>query len=291
MIRENLPNSPEYHKTFKIDVTKNLGQVAVLSPASPERAEISDIAYPYEYFDAQVQFAKRWSVVADDSFSAMLLRKTSLYRTISGQIPGPEGVSKNWTTLTNGVDDNDPSMIASRLYDAFLRQPRSRYTAPDHDGAFGYDYYPNDHLVKIHFTNPRRGESPFSADNMPQRQNEFKHLLEHIQDVHPDADKVVSASWIRSTKSYQSLFPPDLNTPKSLMSTDMFLGGDSVWGQFMDRNGNINQRVYDQFITAIQDAKSPEDLIAAFPYKVLRVEDSIEKYYRYYNVEPERISA
>jgi hypothetical protein len=68
------------------------------------------------------------------------------------------------------------------------------------------------------------------------------------------------------------------------MSVDMDFGGNSVWGQFLDSNGNVNQRVYDQFFEAVSRADSLDDLLAAFPYKTLKAEDPISKYYDYYGL-------
>ncbi|SRR6266568_4989124 len=79
---------------------------------------------------------------------------------------------------------------------------------------------------------------------LDQRRSEFKNMLENIHREHSNARNVVSASWIRSTASYRQLFPQDLDEPTDLMSPDIHFAGDSIWGQFTDRYGNVNERVY-----------------------------------------------
>lgn len=78
--------------------------------------------------------------------------------------------------------------------------------------------------------------------------------------------------------------PPNISEQQSLMSVDMSFNGDSLWGQFIDRNGNTNTRVYDQFMSAIKEADTLDDLLKAFPFKVLQANDPIATYYEYYGL-------
>lgn len=252
----------------------------------PEAVEPNPYSHPMGYFDAQVQFAEKWSEITGEDATKTLLEKTALYRRIWQQKAPLDRVPENWTGLLDGLGkDAKNKDVTSLLYGAYIAQPHSAYTPPVHTGAFGYDYLADKHIVKIHFTNPERGESPFSEENMQKRRQEFKQKLEAVLVDHPDAETLMSASWIRSTSSYRSMSPPDIAEQQSLMAPDMAFGGDSLWGQFIDKNGNTNQRVYDQFINAIGRAHSVDDLLAAFPYKVLKAEDPISKYYEYYGVD------
>lgn len=177
------------------------------------------------------------------------------------------------------IDNADDA--ASLLYEIYKNKPQSLYSPPDHAGAFGYDYYPETDTVKVHFKNPVRGENPF--EDLEERRADFKNMLQGIKADHPEAKKVVSASWIRSIKQYRDLFPPSI-VEQDMMSSDMFLRGDSTWGQLIDRNGFTNQKVYSAFTKGIESAQSVDDLIEAFPRKVSRVEDDIDTYYKFYDV-------
>lgn len=253
---------------------------------TPVAQELNPLGYPIGYFDPQVRFAQKWAILTGEGFDKVLLHKTALYRRLFGAKAPQDSLPQEWVAILQGNDANTPSdCITGKLFEHYSHIPDSRYTPPEHPRAIGYDYYPDRRVVKIHFNNPKRGTSPFSAENMLRLRSEFKEMLDEIRTTHPEAETLVSASWVRSTKGYRSLSPPDIAEQVSLMSTDMAFGGDSVWGQFLDKFGQTNQRTYRQFVVSVQAARSLDELLAAFPYQVLKAEDPIVKYYRYYGIE------
>jgi hypothetical protein len=251
---------------------------------NPENNVINPYEFPVGYFDAQVRFAKKWSEVTGEGFADVIEAKTAIAR----RLGGPESLHE---TLS-GIDQSaDPTSITASLYDRYLEQPDSLHADPEDETAFGYDYHPDTKTVKIHFTNPRRGEKPLSDENMPKREADFRALLEHVRENHPEAALLMSATWLRSTRHYRDLSPPDIDEQRDLMSPDMKLAGNSVWGQFIDASGHTNQRVYDQFVAALETATTKEELIAAFPLKTLMAVDPIDKYFDHYQVERPSTSA
>lgn len=249
--------------------------------------QVNEKEYPFGCFSAQVHFASRWAAVTGSSFTEALLKKTAIYRTLTGEIlrpedAPPEGVSNilDKVYTSHGIDG-----LTRTLFDAYTQLPGNNYHPHYRFGAFDYKYNESDHVIKVHFENPQRGESPLAPEKICQRRDDLRSMFTHIHAAHPDVRTVVSASWIRSIKGYQALFPPDIDSPRDLMSPAMFFAGDSVWGQFIDRNGNVNTRVYTQFLESLSTAQNTTDLVNAFPFKVRLVEDPIEKYYKYYNVE------
>ncbi|HXB14062.1 MAG TPA: hypothetical protein VNZ45_18875, partial [Bacteroidia bacterium] len=48
-------------------------------------ATISEIEYPYEYFDAQVRFAMKWSEISQEPISKTFLKRTDLYRCLTNE--------------------------------------------------------------------------------------------------------------------------------------------------------------------------------------------------------------
>jgi RimJ/RimL family protein N-acetyltransferase len=252
---------------------------------SAEKSELNPLTHPFGYFDAQVQFAQKWAHISGEDFATVLLEKTALHRRIFMQARPQNGDTHEWSALLAGLNkDTDSETVSSALYEAYASKPYSKYDATPRRSALGYDYQPDSKTVKIHFTNPERGKNPFSEENLALRRQEFRHLLEEVSERHPDAQLLMSASWLRSTKSYRSLSPPNIAEQQDLMSTTMSFSGDSVWGQFIDRNGNLNQRVYDQFVTSLQKAETIDELLGAFPYKTIMAKDPIDKYFQYYGV-------
>lgn len=252
---------------------------------TPEVGPINPLEFPLEYFDAQVHFAFKWSELTGEPIADTLKSKTAIFRRMTGSAHSDDEADAQWNDLVSQLDPTaTPDEVTSTFFDAYSHDPANRYQPDGHSSALGYDYIPATKTVKIHFTNPRRGEKPLSDENMGKRREEFQALLENVREEHPEAALLMSATWLRSTDHYRALSPPDIAPAKNLMSPDMKFGGNSVWGQFIDASGNVNQRVYDQFMERIDSARTLEDLIDAFPYKTMQAVDPIDKYFDYYGV-------
>lgn len=239
-----------------------------------ESHEVNSYTYPRGYFDAQVVFAQKWCELTGEDIAWVLATKT----TVARQITGDQDLLGN---LVSGSRDH--KSLTDQLYSAYTKRPESMYV--DLGGSsFGYDYHPDTKIVKIHFSNPRRGERPLSEENMIKRREEFRVLLQEVRSKYPEAALLMSATWLRSTASYRSLSPPDIDPERDLMSPEMKLTGNSVWGQFVDASGNLNRRVYDQFVASVRNAQDLDELMSAFPYRTVMAVDPIEKYYKYYGL-------
>lgn len=252
---------------------------------TPERQAINPLEFPREYFDAQVHFAFKWSELTAEDLAETLRTKTALFRRMTGTANSDDEADKMWHTYLSKINPSaTPDEVTSLLFDEYGNNPANTYEAKGHQGALGYDYLPDTRTVKIHFTNPRRGEKPLSDENMDKRREEFRALLENVRTEHPEAALLMSATWLRSTRHYRELSPPDIAPAKNLMSHNMKFGGNSVWGQFIDSSGNVNQRVYDQFIERLATVKTLGELIDAFPYKTMQAVDPIDKYFEFYGL-------
>lgn len=251
--------------------------------SNPELSEINPLAYPIEYFDAQVHFAQRWAEISGQDFTEILRTKTAIHRRMTENAITQGQTSDDWANLISGAtSDSDPEAITELLYGAYRGNPCNAYVRPTSPSALGFDYIPDTQTVKIHFTNPERGVKPLSDENMVKRRRDFRAVLEEVRTEHPEAALLMSATWLRSTSRYRSLSPPDISEQKSLMSTEMNFGGNSVWGQFIDATGNGNRHIYDQFIQSVAKAVSLDMLVESFPYKTLLAVDPIGTYYEYY---------
>ncbi len=252
---------------------------------SPESKGVNPLEFPVEYFDAQVHFAYKWSDISGEDLASVLETKTVLYRRFTGSAAATEEGNSDWDTLLADIDPSmGPDEITKVVYGAFAERPDSLHQPGKHQTALGYDYFEDRDTVKIHFTNPRRGEKPLSDENMPKRRNEFRALLENVREEHPEAAMLMSATWLRSTSHYRDLSPPDIAPQKDLMSPDMKFTGNSIWGQFLDASGNVNQRIYEQFMNSVEAAETVEDLVDAFPYRTQMALDPIDMYYEYYGM-------
>jgi hypothetical protein len=264
-----------------------------------ERAKENPREYPFEYFDAQVQFAAKWSELSGEPFEQTLLTRTALKRRLSlKEERNPEG--EEVVDLYEGADSVEE--VSSALYDHYLSLPDSNYDfdaepADAHDGRrfFSYDYYPNNKMnggrntIKVHFAGNKRGEkSRLSSDLLPERQAELKAMIDTICAEHPEAEEVVGGSWLYAIPGYRDSFPPEfIANMKPLVPAElaeqipgsipnMSFTGNSVWGQFIDSHGWTNQERYQQFLDGVQGATSLLDLYEALPLKPLQPSASTE---------------
>lgn len=259
---------------------------------STSTAELSispnDPQYPQGYFDVQVEFAKRWSEIAGEDIAETLLHKTALYRAITAEKPTEDTSPLVWAAFLNGRSPAEVANISERLYDVYAQQPHSRYVPPQNRfGMFGYEIYQDRNAVKLHIDNPRRGISPLAPEHLRERHTEFKAMLEEIQHTHSEITTFLTGSWVYSTEKFRNLLPPNVET-KDLMSLDMFFGGNSLWGQFINKDGELNERLAHEFLKGIRKADSLQDLIDAFPRRTIFTQGAIERYYEHYGVEMER---
>lgn len=245
----------------------------------------SDNKYPFEYFDAQVRFALKWSVLSGVPLTEVLQKKTALYRRVTGR-KYPYG-DEIWNKLTVGLSDESlsPEIIATGMYDTYLDQPQqNNENTENHFGMFAFDYYPaNDQTgeknrIKVHFLPQKNKGDKSSLDIqfLDERRADIHRMFTYIHEKHPQAEEVIGGSWLYALNSYRDSFPPQFTVNmKRLVPPEfayipntvptMSFTGDSVWGQFIDRNGGVRQYVYDVFIKNVLKSKTLEDLINSFP--------------------------
>lgn len=258
-----------------------VGQHWETAPEHP--THINNIVYPLGYFAAQVSFAQKWVGLTGDSMEETLRNRTALCRVITNDKNPKEDNFGLWNTaLRNTRRCASTKDLTIDLYKAYCDQPFSHHQdVAQAFNAFSYDYRETDQTIQLHFDNPKRGESPLSANSLPQRQAEFKALLENVQAEHPEARRFIVGTWLFEHPGFRSLFPVDI----ALGEPPVFsLQGNSLWGQFVNSAGKVNQRAYNSFINALQKSRTVDALMEAFPYKVLFTNDEIGKYYEFYNI-------
>lgn len=220
--------------------------------------------YPLGWFDVQLLYADKLAAITDTSAEESR-RKMPISQILPAEVITAEASTQE-------------------LYGHFADQEDSDYAPSHRFGAFDYGYNPDSNLIKVHFENPQRGISPLAADKLPGRRAEFRDMLQAARSEYPEAEFCMSATWLRATEGYRELFPPTIAEDTDLMHPDMSFGLNYVWGQFIDRNGNTNERAASQFLEGVLAAETPADMIDAFPLRAKMVHDPIQLYYDYYDV-------
>ncbi|MBI3576702.1 hypothetical protein HY086_01535 [Candidatus Gottesmanbacteria bacterium] len=268
----------------------------------------TEVEYPFEYFDAQVRFAKKWSELSGDTFEKSLIDKTALYRRIVGEIGSKKKQNQLWFKAVEQVSRKSDVTSASRLlYSTYLKQEHSKYVVPTHHeddgkhfGSFGFDYFEHNRLnngkntVKIHFINTQRGEkSGLNKDFQFQRREDLKRMFNYIKEKYPDAEEVIGGSWLYALPGYRDSFPPKFIASMKRMVPDSFdsaipdsvphmsFTGNSVWGQFVNRSGGPRVDAYKKFIDGVNTSRTLVDLIEAFPMKTMQPKAPISVFYNW----------
>lgn len=268
-------------------------RVPTVEPSHEDVAN-NPLEYPIEYFDAQIRFATKWAELSGDDIEQTLMTKTALGR----RLGLTDGVDKDGNDISSLIDgESDPDEITQKLYKRYTSLESSLYVEKDLSSEgrkyFGYDYYPDNkqnngrNTIKIHYENNSRGErSGLSKDQLADRQSELKKMVSSVIEEHPEAEEVIGGSWLYNMPAYVASFPDEFTdnmavlVPRDLAEhypdaiPMMAFSGNSVWGQFMDKHGWVNQERYDQLVSGVDVATTLVELFEAIPLKPLQPKSS-----------------
>lgn len=272
--------------------------------------ENNSIEYPFEYFDAQVLFAFKWSDLSGDPMQEVLWDKTCIYRRLTGENPAKVSDPKPVWYEFLGLLQKERYKISRELYALYVTQPIAIYKAPvypendgKHFGFFSFDYYTNDprndnkNTIKIHFINLERGEKSGLASTYSDRRNKnLKSMFTFIKAHYPEAEIVTGGSWMYHLDSYRNTFPQEyIRNMKRLVpegfennfensTTPMSFQGNSLWGQFISKYGYVREPSYSAFLVALDKADTLKGLLNAFSEPPLKPSCDIDIFYNYLGI-------
>jgi hypothetical protein len=238
--------------------------------------------YDKEFFELQIQFAKKLSEVSGIPFHELLLTHTGLYHFFRlGKVADAD--NPVWQKF---ISEGDQGM-AERAYDLYMQSEKAREASPDkkprrmHFGCFQHDYNEQEKTVYMHFGNTEKWGSPF--DDIGKRKQELKAMFEYIKEHHPEALYVRGNSWLYNREDYKGIFPPEYSAhPEPSHKPYRAL---STWGQFLDRNHQTKPEAYDSFKQSLQAARTQDEVLKSVPKLPLKVSTDIENFYRDMGIE------
>jgi hypothetical protein len=93
---------------------------------------------------------------------------------------------------------------------------------------------------------------------------------------------VVGRSWLYNLDAYRRLFPdPYLTTAHVVEHRFQHM---PLWGQFLDRQGEIKESMTRQFLERLERQSSLDRLDQCFPLQVLSVEASVSQFYGFHGI-------
>jgi hypothetical protein len=165
------------------------------------------------------------------------------------------------------------------VYKAYLDRDAQEDTGAS---CFDFTYWPEDRLVRIHFSNDPDGQA-LRPSMVEDRRRELSRIFQTVARAHPDACVVRGTSWLYHLDAYRRLFPPAFIA--GLRSVGYPHQFAALWAQFIDRHRFVKPAMAAAFVDAIQLARTPSALDQAFPLDVLAASSEVDVCYDYFAVD------
>ena len=239
------------------------------------------MVYAREFFDLQFAFAERVQDLSGVPLQLALLEYTNLYvRFGFGRDFAVE--HEGWQSYLTGLRDAGDGR--EWTYRCYLREAEAR-TAPAVAATFGCFSYalPDENRVRLHFRNTEsREHSPLATARIEARRAELRALFADLEPRIRSDTPIVGASWLYNLRAYRRLFPP------SYVATAEPIRGSfrsmPLWGQFLDRHGQIRTTAAASFRNALVRCAHLDDLDACFPLRALAVRAPASLFYEFHGV-------
>ena len=237
--------------------------------------------YAKVFFDLQLQFAHKVTVLSGRPLARALLECTNLYvRFGLGRDFDP--AHPTWREYLAGLQDTNDSR--EWTYRFYLARPEAM-AAPTTVATFGCFSYARlrGDRIRLHFQNAETdGHSPLGIERLGQRLADLAALFEHVKRTLRQPLQVVGASWLYNLDAYRRLFPaPYLATAHVIHHRFQHM---PLWGQFLDRHGEIKESMTRPFLERLERQSSVDSLDQCFPFQVLAVEASVLEFYDFYGI-------
>lgn len=266
----------------------------------------SKYTYPKNYFRIQVDFAKKVNDLGiTNNFSEALVDYTSLYRRVTGvKMAKGEALSPKWEGLVSEFQEKevDPFLATEKIWQSYTDEPKNIYHPEEvvenktHFGAFigkdGIDGESGEQKIELHYNDKYRGmiKDSFTREKIEERRGDLKRMFTKIKERMDEDENyrpkwVSLGSWINTFSIVKRCLPDEfVATEKFLTPPDLSFKGDSIWGQFINSEGEINQERSGSFLNKVQEAKNLDELVAAFPVKVSYFRGPIEIFFKEYGI-------
>jgi hypothetical protein len=239
------------------------------------------VTYAKAFFDLQLQFAHKVTLLSELPLARALLAYTNLYvRFGLGRDFDP--AHPTWREYLAGL--RDPNDNHEWTYRFYLKRPEAP-TAPGVVATFGcFSYAPlSGGRIRLHFGNAETdGHSPLGIERLDRRLADLTALFEHVKRTQPPPLQVVGASWLYNLDAYRRLFPV------SYLATAHVIGQRfqhmPLWGQFLNRHGEIRKSMTGEFLERLERQPSLDGLDQCFPLQVLAAEASVSEFYEFYRI-------
>ena len=230
------------------------------------------------YFALQQPFAERIAALTGLSRGEAYRLHTTFYALARDNDAGlpPERNDfdpshPKWVAFVDAIERGaDP---VDHVYDDYLDGDAQ---GDDGSACFTFAYWPDDRLVRLHFSNDRDGTA-LRPETVEDRRRELRAIFSTIAAEHPEAEVVRGTSWLYNLDAYRRLFPPGFVA--DLRPTGKPHQFAALWAQFIDRHGVVKPALAERFLAAVDVAGSVDALDAAFPLDALAATAGVEIFF------------
>lgn len=233
------------------------------------------------FFDLQFAFAEAVRDLSGRPLEAVLLEYTNFFVRFGfgrGFDPDHDGWQRYLTGLRSSADGREWT------YRYYLREPGGR-TAPRGEARFGCFSFEirAGNVVRLHFRNADpHDSSPLDAARMDRRRDELAARFAHLKSRVGGDVPILGASWLYNLRAYRRLFPPAYVS--SARPVQGAFRSMPLWGQFLDRRGQIRESMAEPFLNAVARTSKLGDLAACFPFQALTVTAPAREFFDFYGV-------
>ena len=237
--------------------------------------------YPKAFFDLQIHFAEKVTIISGLPFARALLEYTNLYiRFGLGHAFDP--AHPTWQAYLAGLRDTRDRRRWT--YDFYRRRPDAM-AAPSVVATFGCFAYarPTHERIRLHFQNAETdGRSPLALDRVAARRAELAALFAHVKRTERSPLQVRGVSWLYNLDAYRRLFP------LAYLATARVAAGRfqhmPLWGQFVDRDGAMREEPTRQLLERLERQSNLDALERCFPLQPLAVDAPVQTFYEFYRL-------
>jgi hypothetical protein len=248
---------------------------------------------PLAYFSLQLEYAKRAAQLSGIPLDKALFEFTSFWRRIHNPLVlkankmewSFDPATPQWRELCSRICNNEPPDTVA--YDLYSKNDNITEAGKEYFGCFRYDFISSANdahgIIRIHFKNRDHSvEGPLSKGRQEARLQDLKSMFTFISENHPEATTVEGGSWLYNLGAYQRLFPKTFTSDMKAEEIP-FPRSSGIWGQFINSDGQVNEKMRYAFIRKTATAKSIEDLLQCFEFKILFARTGVENFYSYLN--------
>ena len=205
-----------------------------------------------DYFDLQLQVARRYAAAAQVPFDAAVAACTNLRRRLNLHVPAGDARWRALLARLAPTDGDRPAALALCL-DAFAARP----AAPQSPGTFGCFScdLPDaaSGTLRLHFMPPQGiARSPLARDSMAERHQELRALFRYVRQSGAPVRSVMGVSWLYHLDAYRRLFPPAYGASAAAPGFALHLTGSSTWGQVLGWRQTVKPDVRDAVLARLR---------------------------------------